>query len=484
MRETLDRSRQPLEDISNKLEKDCFDEGEKEEECIVGRRQKLSECSEYEPIPDQGDTCSGFDFEHHMFSDDSNSSDFRFSQSSVGEGESFSSLKSPLVFPGPTRSSGHMDSSEKENSSETTIDEPSTSNVFPAPEEFEHARDAAHVSRPPADSLFLTPTSKSVPFQGFSPSSQDSSFLQSPGDTGITSEEELATGDEEEEEEKNECPETVEERATESSTIIDDEDVKMPSITSVEVVKRGRATFQEVQEISFRFQKEVEKTFIEPAEFYKLIRGDFSDQPFKNMLVLDCRYGYEHKAGHFKGAINSNYGGEADWKQVLLKHTFDDSKIDGQNTVIVFHCEFSQKRGPKEREWFRGHDRAVHKWPMLAFPFTRVLKGGFKGFWRDYPIEEVPAGIYVASNEGRAPMYVAELDANHRIEQRDSHRHEKIRERAERKARERRRAVRAYHTNCPVGPAGHTRSRDRISRSKTIAPGRGVSSKSTSKKLF
>ena len=48
MRETLDRSRQPLEDISNKLEKDCFDEGEKEEECIVGRRQKLSECSEYE----------------------------------------------------------------------------------------------------------------------------------------------------------------------------------------------------------------------------------------------------------------------------------------------------------------------------------------------------------------------------------------------------------------------------------------------------
>ena len=261
-----------------------------------------------------------------MFSDDSNSSDFRFSQSSVGEGESFSSLKSPLVFPGPTRSSADMDFSEKENSSETTIDEPSTSNVFPAPEEFEHARDAAHVSRPPADSLFLTPTSKSVPFQGFSPSSQDSSFLQSPGDTGITSEEELATGDEEEEEEKNECPETVEERATESSTIIDDEDVKMPSITSVEVVKlydlrrslsskhsldcewlsipsEGEPPFKKFKKFHFDFKKEVEKTFIEPAEFYRLIRGDFSDQPFKNMLVLDCRYGYEHKAGHFKGTF-------------------------------------------------------------------------------------------------------------------------------------------------------------------------------------
>ena len=61
--------------------------------------------------------------------------------------------------------------------------------------------------------------------------------------------------------------------------------------------------------------------------------------------IIDCRYPYEYDGGHIMGAINI-------WsKDALMERFFKDppqcqSNTDKTRLVIVFHCEFSSKRGP------------------------------------------------------------------------------------------------------------------------------------------
>lgn len=65
------------------------------------------------------------------------------------------------------------------------------------------------------------------------------------------------------------------------------------------------------------------------------------------------------------------------------------------NTVIIFHCEFSQHRGPKMYRALRGIDREMHIkfYPQLFYTEVYLLEGGFKEFFREYP--SLCEGTYV-----------------------------------------------------------------------------------------
>lgn len=164
------------------------------------------------------------------------------------------------------------------------------------------------------------------------------------------------------------------------------------------------------------------------------------------LLVIDCRYHYEYQGSHLKSAINISSPLALTHLFTTLRHLlFEDAFLDlllsleGKeitledlekisaeskqlseakkklanfkssnhlNThlsledafkagnpkdlgrvmpVIVLHCEFSSKRGPKFFSRIRGLDRSLNQYPALSFPQLYVLKGGFEGFFKSHP---------------------------------------------------------------------------------------------------
>jgi rhodanese-related sulfurtransferase len=73
----------------------------------------------------------------------------------------------------------------------------------------------------------------------------------------------------------------------------------------------------------------------------RLIDGHYNDV-IEKYYIVDCRYPYEFEGGHIKNAINMHHS-----SSIIAKFLsgFSGSQLR-QRTVIVFHCEFSQERGP------------------------------------------------------------------------------------------------------------------------------------------
>lgn len=57
--------------------------------------------------------------------------------------------------------------------------------------------------------------------------------------------------------------------------------------------------------------------------------------------------------------------------------------------TIIFHCEFSQKRGPRAYGAIRNHDREVNEknYPYLDYPDIFVLDGGYRNFYPQFPVK-------------------------------------------------------------------------------------------------
>jgi len=55
--------------------------------------------------------------------------------------------------------------------------------------------------------------------------------------------------------------------------------------------------------------------------------------------------------------------------------------------VIIFHCEFSQKRGPRALRMLREIDRQLNynDFPNLYYPEVYILEGGYSNFFRTFP---------------------------------------------------------------------------------------------------
>lgn len=99
---------------------------------------------------------------------------------------------------------------------------------------------------------------------------------------------------------------------------------------------------------------------------------------FNKVHVIDCRFPYEYDGGHLPGAININ-------SPLKLFDKFFEKP--NEREVIIFHCEFSQSRGPKIAELFRDHDREINKnrYPFLYYPDVYILDGGYKSFYETFP---------------------------------------------------------------------------------------------------
>lgn len=122
--------------------------------------------------------------------------------------------------------------------------------------------------------------------------------------------------------------------------------------------------------------REQDVTYISPATMIELLKSSDDKQ---NVLVIDCRYDYEYLGGHILGAKNCSTPDMVE-KQ-LLTNLQSSRKAD----IVIFHCEFSQERGPKLLRHLRKQDRALNSacYPALYYPEIYLLKGGYKAFW-DY----------------------------------------------------------------------------------------------------
>lgn len=136
----------------------------------------------------------------------------------------------------------------------------------------------------------------------------------------------------------------------------------------------------------------------------------------KRFLIIDCRFEYEYKGGHIRDAINiikpddldevliknrhllckeeSLQCIKQDWKQALQQSRLrpgwmleDQSKFEPP--ILVFHCEFSQKRGPRALRALRNLDRTLNSanWPTLSYPEVYILENGYKNFHSKFPVK-------------------------------------------------------------------------------------------------
>lgn len=93
--------------------------------------------------------------------------------------------------------------------------------------------------------------------------------------------------------------------------------------------------------------------------------------------IIDCRYPYEYEAGHIKGARNI-YTKEDIYSEFLEK---PKKSLTGKKTILIFHCEFSSKRGPDMSRFLRNKDRDLHMYPKLFYPELYLIEGGYKAFF-------------------------------------------------------------------------------------------------------
>nr|XP_032808370.1 M-phase inducer phosphatase 2-like [Petromyzon marinus] len=113
-----------------------------------------------------------------------------------------------------------------------------------------------------------------------------------------------------------------------------------------------------------------------------LLRGEFSDS-VPRFLVLDCRYPYEFEGGHVRGALNLFR--EEQLVQQLLRGAPAPNSPASEQLVLVFYCEFSSERGPRQCQTLRRMDREVNSYPTLHYPEMYVLRGGYKDFFPHTP---------------------------------------------------------------------------------------------------
>ena len=105
---------------------------------------------------------------------------------------------------------------------------------------------------------------------------------------------------------------------------------------------------------------------------------------FKKYVIIDARFNYEFDGGHIKGklfsrtpkilkmslgAINVPKVEANQWQESLRSQFFSTENEDKVHNdyLIIFHCEFSSKRGPDLRAWFRKKDRSSNVSIFMVF---------------------------------------------------------------------------------------------------------------------
>ncbi|KAI9632603.1 tyrosine phosphatase [Dioszegia hungarica] len=152
---------------------------------------------------------------------------------------------------------------------------------------------------------------------------------------------------------------------------------------------------------------------ITPDTLDSLISGQYTDK-IKRYHIIDCRFDYEYAGGHIAGAINVKSMDALD--ELLLQEAtgvYQDGMDlpvpsrsgeleDGEQVVLVFHCEFSAKRAPTFAKHLRSRDRTVNSalYPKIFYPEIYILEGGYCGFYQQQPNHCDPQG-YIPMDDPR-----------------------------------------------------------------------------------
>ncbi|PIC52288.1 hypothetical protein B9Z55_002457 [Caenorhabditis nigoni] len=126
------------------------------------------------------------------------------------------------------------------------------------------------------------------------------------------------------------------------------------------------------QKASQAFRSISPKTLL--SEFQRL-----GDDFHKTYMIVDCRFPFEYKGGHVKGAINV-------FRHDKIKSTFfpeDLTFCSFPKRIPIFYCEFSQKRGPAMAHAVRSIDRVRNelRYPHVEYPEMYLLDYGYKSLW-------------------------------------------------------------------------------------------------------
>ncbi|KAK3094572.1 hypothetical protein FSP39_003537 [Pinctada imbricata] len=128
---------------------------------------------------------------------------------------------------------------------------------------------------------------------------------------------------------------------------------------------------------------------ITPKTLVDVMSGRYA-HVISSYRIIDCRYPYEFKGGHIKGA--ENIFTEEGIMALLNEHSEDSSSSRDKSDIIIFHCEFSSERGPKKCRFLRNKDRQLNQenYPRLNFPELYILDQGYKQFYAEFKEECSP----------------------------------------------------------------------------------------------
>jgi hypothetical protein len=109
-----------------------------------------------------------------------------------------------------------------------------------------------------------------------------------------------------------------------------------------------------------------------------IIHGEFY-HIFEGLIIFDCRFPYEFAAGHISGAHNLR---TLEYMRDIYDHFL------GKRMCVVFHCEFSQARGPAWSKMFREFDRRRNikdnrGCNNVHYPDVFVLNGGYQACFNE-----------------------------------------------------------------------------------------------------
>ncbi|OMH85176.1 M-phase inducer phosphatase [Zancudomyces culisetae] len=109
-----------------------------------------------------------------------------------------------------------------------------------------------------------------------------------------------------------------------------------------------------------------------------LLSGQYDDS-YSKYIIVDCRFPYEYKGGHIKGALN------LPTIEALENFFFKDPILD-DGIAVILHCEHSEIRAPSLASHIRKRDRELNigNYPNLYYPELYILEGGYSGFYGSF----------------------------------------------------------------------------------------------------
>ena len=106
-------------------------------------------------------------------------------------------------------------------------------------------------------------------------------------------------------------------------------------------------------------------------------------------VVLERLFVTNRELLHKEGYISSL---KKDFKSVINSFvtikSFENEPTLAAPPIIIFHCEYSQERGPRMFNHLRKVDRELnsHRYPQLSYPEIYLLAEGYRSFHTKSPV--------------------------------------------------------------------------------------------------